>query len=139
MSDHSVGQESAAASRWAAARRTVIMIRFLKVLAALCLLCSVPAQAQDSSVTGAQVLERCTSREIPTVNWCMGFILGVGGVASDTIIDPKYRVCFPADATSDSGREAVVDQLTSNPALQDVSGTHAVWYALTKAFACSKE
>jgi hypothetical protein len=112
--------------------------RTLKILAALSPFCGLPVLAQDVGVTGAQVLERCTSRELPTVNWCMGFILGVGGVASDSIIDPKYRVCFPPDATSDSGREAVVDQLTATPALHDISGTHAVWYALTKAFACAK-
>jgi hypothetical protein len=111
-------------------------VRGPSVLAALALLCATPAMAQDGPLTGAQVLERCTSTEIPTMNWCMGFILGVGGVVSDSAIDPKYRICLPPDATSDAGRQAVVAQLTENQALHDVSGTHAVWYALTKAFAC---
>jgi Rap1a immunity proteins len=116
----------------------MVAIRILRALAGVVLLCPAPAAAQDGPVTGAQVLERCTSTEIPTVNWCMGFILGVGGVVSDSTMDAKYRICVPADATSDAGRQAVVEQLTENQALHDISGTHAVWYALTKAFACPK-
>ncbi len=95
------------------------------------------ASAQEpASVTGAQVLERCTATEIPTVNWCMGFILGVGTVVSDSIIDPKYRICLPPDTDSNAARETIVEQIAANDALRDISGTHAVWYALRKTFAC---
>ena len=108
-----------------------------RALALLAVLDAAPALAQESaSVTGAQVLERCTATEIPTVNWCMGFILGVGTVAADPIIDAKYRICLPPDTDSDQARQAVVEQIGANDMLRDLSGTHAVWYALTKSFAC---
>jgi len=89
-------------------------------------------------VTGTQVLERCTATEIPTVNWCMGFILGVGTVVADPVIDAKYRICLPPGTNSDAARQAVVEQIGANDALRDLSGTHAVWYALKKAFGCPK-
>jgi hypothetical protein len=110
----------------------------LGVLAALAPLLATGTHAQEQPLTGAQVLERCTATDLSTLNWCMGFILGVGGVASDSTIDAKYRVCLPPGATSDVGREAVVAQIKANAALQDVSAAHAVWYALTKTFACPK-
>jgi hypothetical protein len=108
-----------------------------RAFAVLPLLCAAPASAQETaSVTGAQVLERCTATEIPTVNWCMGFILGVGTVVSDPVIEAKYRICLPPDTDSNAAREAVVEQIGANDMLRDLSGTHAVWYALKKVFGC---
>ncbi len=108
-----------------------------RALAFLSVLCAAPAPAQEgASVSGALVLERCTATEIPTVNWCMGFILGVGTVAADPVIETKYRICLPPDTDSDAARQAVVEQIGGNDMLRDLSGTHAVWYALKKTFGC---
>lgn len=114
-----------------------IRLHSWRALALLTVLGAAPLSAQEgASVTGTQVLERCTATEIPTVNWCMGFILGVGTVAADPVIDARYRICLPPDTNSDAARQAVVEQIGANDMLRDLSGTHAVWYALKKAFGC---
>jgi hypothetical protein len=106
-------------------------------VAAACLAWSGSVAAQGSSVTGATLVERCQSSEPTNNSWCVGFITGIGAVVSDPTIEAKYRVCFPAELTSDIGRLVVLRHVEQTAALLDVSGHHAVWYALRKEFACS--
>jgi hypothetical protein len=111
----------------------------LALLAGIGLGPATPISAQDAALTGAQVLERCTSADSADSNWCVGYVYGIGTVVSDVTIDRRYRTCFPAEVTSDIARLAVIQTLRTNEALHAIPGTHAVWYALVKAFACPQE
>ncbi len=103
--------------------------------AALAAMLATGAAAQDG-LTGQQVLTRCTSAEAADVNWCVGFIYGVGLVISDETTDKRYRACIPADLTAEIGRLAVVKRIEDNPALLPLPGHQAVWYVLLKEFGC---
>lgn len=94
------------------------------------------ASAQDAGLTGGQVLSRCQSTEAAEVSWCVGFAFGVAQVIGDASTDKQYRACYPADFTAEVARLVVVRGLEAEPKLQDLSGSHAVWYVLRKSFPC---
>ena len=100
-------------------------------------LLAAPAAAQDSGLTGAQVLTRCQASDANETAWCVGFTFGIAMVIADPTIDTKYRACFPQEFNSEAARLVVVRALETQPQLQSLSGAHAAWYALNKAFPCS--
>ena len=117
---------------------TTVPIRAAALITALmaAVLGAGATRAQEGGLTGARLLERCRSSEPADLSWCVGFIHGVSGVIADPSTDARYRACFPPDLTSDIGRLVVVRGLEANDVLLDLPGTHAVWYALRKEFAC---
>ena len=95
-----------------------------------------PAPAQDTGLTGAAVLERCTSGASAESGWCVGFIYGVGSLVADGSIKEGLRACPPADFDSETARLLVVGALRNTEALRDLPGVYAVWYAFRKEFPC---
>jgi hypothetical protein len=125
----------AARGRHGGGERAVIQAcRLLTAFAAFFTL-TLSARAQDA-LTGAAVLERCTSAEASNVNWCVGFVYGVGAVVADGSIEGRLRACPPPDFTAETARLLVVSTLEKTDALRDLPGAYAVWYAFRKEFPC---
>lgn len=91
------------------------------------------ADANTSFMTGASLLDECSS--IVGEADCIGYVSGIADVLGNDSVS-GWRACIPADVTRGRRAEITMEFLSGNAAMRQFPGAGLVARAFASAFPC---